>query len=251
MLYPFYAIVLVLLSMCLPLDAEAAETNATLFDWKLANSSVELTDVSYCKPDTYAKHLFTGLLEGFKLTTRILTFNAFVGTLPSERSIYVVFGGSSSLIDWLFDVDVHLADYPHCDKCKVHQGYFIDQALCNPIIISTVTFLSMLNPHYKIVVTGHSKGAAQATLAALDLVHAGYKNVNLVTFGSPRVGNAAFAEYASSKLGLHYRVTHYMDIIPSIPTRRQGYTHLSGSFNTYFMFTSLRLYRDYAISLHW
>ena len=229
MSYSIFATIILLFALFLHLDAEVVWTNTTLFDWRLANTSVELTDVSYCKPDTYAKHLFTGQLEGFKLTTRILTFNAFVGTLPSERSIYIVFGGSSTLIDWLFDVDVHLADYPHCDKCKVHQGYFIDQALCNPFIISTVTFLSLLNPHYKIVVTGHSKGAAQATLAALDLVHAGYKNVNLVTFGSPRVGNAAFAAYASSKLGLHYRVTHHMDIIPSIPTRRQGYTHLSGS----------------------
>ena len=43
--------------------------------------------------------------------------------------------------------------------------------------------------------TGHSLGGALAVLCALDLQDI-YGNINLYTFGCPRVGNAAFAQYA-------------------------------------------------------
>ena len=50
----------------------------------------------------------------------------------------------------------------------------------------------------KLVVTGHSLGGAMATLFAMDLVvNEGVSDVSLVTFGSPRVGNAAFSDFVN------------------------------------------------------
>uniref|UniRef100_A0A7E4WA12 Lipase_3 domain-containing protein n=1 Tax=Panagrellus redivivus TaxID=6233 RepID=A0A7E4WA12_PANRE len=84
------------------------------------------------------------------------------------------------------------------------------------------------NPTYKIWVTGHSLGAAFATLAASVIVHVGYAPVNnvvLYTFGQPRVGDADFAA-AHDKLGLDcYRVTHKQDIVPHVPPEIFKYKH--------------------------
>ena len=42
-------------------------------------------------------------------------------------------------------------------------------------------------------VTGHSLGAAVAVIATFDLLARGYKVVSHFSFGTPRVGNPAFA----------------------------------------------------------
>lgn len=52
----------------------------------------------------------------------------------------------------------------------------------------------------KLVITGHSLGAAVATLAALDFQHEGYDVDRTIVLASPRVGNARFAEYGASAL---------------------------------------------------
>lgn len=51
----------------------------------------------------------------------------------------------------------------------------------------------------QITVTGHSLGGALAVFCALDLEQI-YGNINLYTFGCPRVGNTAFAKYQEKKI---------------------------------------------------
>ncbi|VAH84578.1 unnamed protein product [Triticum turgidum subsp. durum] len=69
-----------------------------------------------------------------------------------------------------------------------------------------------------IMVTGHSMGAAMASFCALDLVvNYGLDDVKLMTFGQPRVGNAAFASYFKRYLPHAIRVTNANDIVPHLP----------------------------------
>jgi predicted lipase len=78
----------------------------------------------------------------------------------------------------------------------------------------------------KVLVTGHSLGAAMATLAAVDLANAGY-DTDLITFGSPRVGNKAFSEYVNNTVnGVNLRVTHGNDIVTVFPPQLTGYHHV-------------------------
>ena len=71
-------------------------------------------------------------------------------------------------------------------------------------------------PDYKIIVTGHSLGAAIATLISLDLQNDNFKNVHLMNFGSPRVGNTEFANFTTNQLIDASRVTHYKDTVPHV-----------------------------------
>jgi len=75
-----------------------------------------------------------------------------------------------------------------------------------------------LRPHLDrqrpLVIAGHSKGAALATLAAWRLHQEGHPVAAVYTFGSPRVGNAAFAEHYPVPL---YRFEHRDDPVPHLP----------------------------------
>jgi Lipase (class 3) len=75
-----------------------------------------------------------------------------------------------------------------------------------------------------IVVTGHSLGAALATLYVLDnALTDRIKNPTIYTFASPRVGDASFAS-AFDSLGLtSWRVVNELDLVPRVPL---GYTHV-------------------------
>ena len=48
-------------------------------------------------------------------------------------------------------------------------------------------------------------------------VNYGLDGVELMTFGQPRIGNAAFASYFKTHLPHAIRVTHARDIVPRLP----------------------------------
>lgn len=84
-------------------------------------------------------------------------------------------------------------------------------------------------PDYQIVVTGHSLGAAIATLAAAQLRNSGY-TVALYNFGSPRVGGTKISSYITNQPGGNYRVTHWNDPVPKLPLLTMGYVHISPEY---------------------
>lgn len=142
----------------------------------------------------------------------------FIGYLPTKESIFVVFRGSTSIKDWLNNLNALLTDYPGCQDCKVHKGFYVAQQSVMPLVRSAVQALRQQFPRYRVVVTGHSLGASLATLTALQLHAEGLTgSLRLVHFGSPRVGNTAFASYLSKALPDRHRLTHHKDMVPHVP----------------------------------
>lgn len=85
------------------------------------------------------------------------------------------------------------------------------------------------NPDYRIIATGHSLGGAVATIAAANLRKAGFA-VDIYTFGAPRAGNAAFANFVTQQAGAEFRVTHDNDPVPRLPPIIFGYRHTSPEY---------------------
>ena len=77
-------------------------------------------------------------------------------------------------------------------------------------------------------ITGHSLGAALATLCAQRLTAArGYPIQGVCTYGSPRVGNPAFANEFQPRLGQRtYRLVNNEDLVTRVPPRAAGYEHV-------------------------
>ena len=88
-----------------------------------------------------------------------------------------------------------------------------------------------------ITVVGHSLGAALALLDAVYFhVQLGSSvNVQVVSYGMPRVGNQDFANWVDRNLavdgnldGLVTRITNKKDLIPILPGKFLGFHHVSG-----------------------
>lgn len=79
-------------------------------------------------------------------------------------------------------------------------------------------------------ITGHSLGAALATLAAGFLLEEGRPIQGVYTFGCPRVGDHDFVMALNARLnGRNYRLVNNNDIVTRVPPRSFGYDH-AGEF---------------------
>ncbi|TDL26635.1 alpha/beta-hydrolase [Rickenella mellea] len=83
----------------------------------------------------------------------------------------------------------------------------------------------------KVLVTGHSLGAAIATMDALMFKLNLDPSIDITTtvFGLPRGGNPAFADFIDQKLGSSFTfLTNKNDPVPTVPPQFIGYKHSQG-----------------------
>lgn len=114
--------------------------------------------------------------------------------------------------------DVKVWRKPAREKGLVHFGFA--QAL-DKVYDKIIDQIDRLNiSGLKMICTGHSLGAALATIFA-SRVDAKY----LYTFGSPRVGNKDFVKEMNKDKIIHYRFVNNNDIVTKIPLALVFYRH--------------------------
>lgn len=79
-----------------------------------------------------------------------------------------------------------------------------------------------------VLIAGHSLGGALAVVTAdRALRELALQPVAIYTYGMPRVGDAGFAESYNRSLGAStYRMVHGADVVPTLPGRSLGYSHV-------------------------
>ncbi|KAL9550981.1 hypothetical protein MBANPS3_004483 [Mucor bainieri] len=162
-------------------------------------------------------------------TSVISDTNGFVLRSDSQKTIYVVFRGTSSIQSAITDLVLTLISYPPVFGARVHTGFYASyQAVVSdyfPVVQSQLTAY----PSYKVIVTGHSLGGAQALLAGMDLFQREKRltasNLEIHTAGCPRVGNPTFANYVASTGITFTRSVNQRDIVPHVPATSAGYLH--------------------------
>ncbi|ROW06221.1 hypothetical protein VMCG_04595 [Cytospora schulzeri] len=162
--------------------------------------------------------------------TTALNLEGYVAVDTVREEIVVAFRGSSSVRNWMADLDFILVPCDYTEGCWIHDGFKDSWDEVSEYAFDLVKEAYASYPDYTLVVTGHSLGAAVGTLAAVELRNLGYA-CDLYTYGSPRVGNLAFVEFVTSQAGAEYRVTHYDDPVPRLPPIWLfGYFHTSPEF---------------------
>lgn len=138
-----------------------------------------------------------------------------------DKVIVVCFRGTDGEIaDWLNNIKVKLTTWKWGKVHQGFQGHLIN--VWDDRIYPHVTALLEEREERKIWITGHSLGAAMATLATARLVEAGSgaKIGGLYTFGQPKTANRKFAKEFDQKRGLKaisFRFVHNNDVVPKIP----------------------------------
>lgn len=135
---------------------------------------------------------------------------------------FIVFRGTQSgnLLDFLTDAKAVLRRWPHGEGA-VHLGFLqAFQSVAGGLLEWRAGCTAQ-----RVWITGHSLGAALATLLAARL-----PADSLVTFGAPRVGDADFAGgFDVNVLAGHVaRYVDCCDVVTTQPLNLMGYAHLGG-----------------------
>ncbi|EXJ92291.1 hypothetical protein A1O3_00841 [Capronia epimyces CBS 606.96] len=152
----------------------------------------------------------------------------FVALDHTTQQIIISFRGSQSLQNFVADAEFPLSPSTICTGCEVHTGFLDSWTSVKSLVQGAVETARTTYPSYGVVSTGHSLGAALATLAAADLRNGGY-GVSLYTYGSPMVGNIALATFITAQ-DANFRITHANDLVPKLPGYGLGYAHVSPEY---------------------
>ncbi|KAI1129714.1 lipase [Nemania abortiva] len=164
-----------------------------------------------CPDVTAAGAKITATYKGSRTDIR-----GFVSTDAKNKVIVVSIRGSHSVRNWITDLRFLQKDCTLVSGCKVHTGFATAWDEISATVLSAVKAARAANPTYKIVFTGHSLGAAVSSLGAAYARKEGLP-VDIINYGSPRVGNEAFATFVSNQAGDEWRVTHLNDPVPRLP----------------------------------
>ncbi|KAF8329761.1 lipase [Cantharellus anzutake] len=113
---------------------------------------------------------------------------------------------------------------------RAHNGFLGTHSRSAPGVLAAVQAAIRATGSKTIHLVGHSLGGAIALLDAIYLpLHLPPDTVfHTNTFGMPRVGNQAFADYVDAHVTSLARITNKKDLAPIIPGRFLGFHHASG-----------------------
>ncbi|EFR01751.1 feruloyl esterase A [Nannizzia gypsea CBS 118893] len=228
----------------------------------------KVVDIAYCVGNWGITKPFScpGLCEQFPHFELVKTWNT--GPLlsdscgyvalshpPSPKRIIVSFRGTYSIVNAIADLSVApqvYMPYPNgtdpthakCHDCTAHGGFMRSWENTRPEIIPELIETMKKYPDYQLVVTGHSLGGAVAAFGSLEFKLRGW-NPHVTTFGEPRIGNQALADYFDRVFGLnstapssegpasdlhlpYRRITHINDPVPLLPPPNLDYRMHSG-----------------------
>lgn len=147
----------------------------------------------------------------------------FVGTTP--QGVILAFRGTiapdihnvQSLLDWINDLTDNPISAPGISG-KVHEGFWnaVD-VLWEPMVKEIRKQMNVNGKTLPLYVTGHSKGGAMSSLAAIRLkLEARIMSTAVYTYAAAHPGNSTFADQYQQIIPNHIRYEYGNDIVPHL-----------------------------------
>jgi len=160
----------------------------------------------------------------------------FVGYWPAQSSVVVAHQGTNPKHILAVRTDIELNRihpdntlFPGIPTVEVHEGFANEHKKTANRILAAVRKLMAEHLSTNVILIGHSLGGALAELDSLFMklnLPAG-TTVEGVTFGTPRVGNRAWATFFNSQVSNFTRMNNKRDPIPTFPLNCWGFKHPS------------------------
>mmetsp|Transcript_1338 Transcript_1338/g.2168 ORF Transcript_1338/g.2168 Transcript_1338/m.2168 type:complete len:287 (+) Transcript_1338:84-944(+) len=155
----------------------------------------------------------------------------YVGYYPDDNEIIIAFSGTNpfDIQEWIDDLDFLKMDYPYCDGCNVHEGFYKTYLSVSDQVWNLTSAYLSEHPSATVTCTGHSLGAALASHCAADLSYKGIAATmtTAYTYGMPRVGDEAFEKWYIETVPGTFRVVHRKDPVPRMFPQNMGFHHMA------------------------
>ncbi|XP_022769657.1 phospholipase A(1) DAD1, chloroplastic-like [Durio zibethinus] len=153
-----------------------------------------------------------------------------------RRDVVIAFRGTATCLEWLENLRATLTSLPNevANVGLKGSGAMVESGFLSLYTSGTATCPSLQNmvreevgrvlkmygdEPLSLTITGHSLGAALATLAAHD-INSNFSNAPMVTvisFGGPRVGNQSFRQQLEKRGTKILRIVNSDDLITKVP----------------------------------
>jgi len=209
---------------------------------------IEFARAAYCTPTKVASWKCGGAcdaLPGFLPTLAggdgDGTQFFYVGFWPARSAVVVAHEGTDplQLMSVLTDVNIkYMAPDPTLfpnvpNDVLLHSGFVLEHQKTAPQILEEVKRLMVVHSSSHIILIGHSLGGALAELDSLFMLLNLPEGTTVrgVTFGTPRVGNEAWATFFDSQVTEFTRMNNKRDPVPTVPGRLLGFRHPRGEIH--------------------
>lgn len=148
----------------------------------------------------------------------------------SPAAVVIAFRGTQTTTEWITDADVSFTRFPFVPGAGyTHAGFTGIYASMRAQILTALRRVPTGRPLY---ITGHSLGAALATLHALDAaINLRFPSLLMYNFASPRVGDRRFAGRYDEAVKTGIRFVNTADIVTTLPSTATGYAHVKRPWN--------------------
>lgn len=170
----------------------------------------------------YCNDLATDLLPSGPLRSW-KTIGMVAQNVADDADVVLAVRGTEGVWEWLQDFKFLPRSFPPVAGAGLTEDGFTDMYLSFSLTAgpSNGTFLrdvqALLPTNAMVTVTGHSLGAALATLLALDMAANTNLPVAVYTLASPRVGDLPFHNLFNHIVPNAYRVANRLDIVTKTP----------------------------------
>lgn len=189
--------------------------------YKYISSNVDVNYKELLEPIEQLQHVYNNN-DSIKI---LENKNAKVGYNLNSNILNMYFIGTDDLVDLCQDINIIQTDYiiNNIKYGKVHSGFLSYYRTINTAIIDFIK--QNENNIQRINLYGHSLGAVCVFLAFELKQLKSINDINVITFGSPRLGNSEFVKNVDKVVTNNVRVILQNDFVNKLPGKFISYFH--------------------------